>query len=344
MLGRGVDQILPHPGDPRLHEPYVPSATAYVTLAEEASGPIPRAVDPAYVWGDALGSLAGADARVVNLETAVTTADTFAPKGINYRMHPANVGVLAAAGIDVCVLANNHVLDWGPAGLGETIDSLRGAGLSTAGAGRDRAEALAPAVLPGEPRLVVVAFAAVSSGVPPAWSAGRRRPGIAVLGEVSEGTAEQVAAHVRSVAGPGDAVVVSLHWGPNWGYDIPAAHRAFARRLVREAPVSLVFGHSSHHPLGVEVVDGVPVVYGAGDLLDDYEGIRGHEAFRPDLTLLYRVTVAGEVAMVPFRVRRFRLEHAGDDDTAWLAATLDRECRKLGTAVAVAADGTLLLR
>ena len=110
MTGRGIDQILPHAGDPRLFESYVRSAHDYVALAERGAGPIPRPVDFAYIWGDALGELArvAPDARVVNLETSVTRSEEAWPKGINYRMNPANVGCLAAAGIDVCVLANNQ--------------------------------------------------------------------------------------------------------------------------------------------------------------------------------------------------------------------------------------------
>ena len=57
MVGRGIDQILPHPGDPAIHESYLKSAGGYVELAERASGPIPRPADWAYIWGDALGEL-----------------------------------------------------------------------------------------------------------------------------------------------------------------------------------------------------------------------------------------------------------------------------------------------
>src|ERR687892_137651 len=115
MTGRGIDQILPCPSQPAIHESYVRDARGYVDLAEEASGAIPRAVDPGYIWGDALDELArvGPDACIVNLETSVTRSeDWWQGKGINYRMHPANVACLAALRIDVCALANNHVLDF----------------------------------------------------------------------------------------------------------------------------------------------------------------------------------------------------------------------------------------
>ncbi|MGH7338780.1 MAG: CapA family protein, partial [Myxococcota bacterium] len=102
MTGRGIDQILRHPSDPRIHERYVEDAIDYVRLAERASGAVPRAVGDAYIWGDALEELARAkpDARIINLETAVTKSDDWMEKGINYRMHPANVGCLTAAATD----------------------------------------------------------------------------------------------------------------------------------------------------------------------------------------------------------------------------------------------------
>ena len=148
MTGRGIDQVLPHPGDPRLCERYMRSALGYLELAEQTHGAIPRPADFAYIWGDALAALAreAPDLRIINLETAVTRSEDCAPKGINYRMNPANLGCLTAAGIDCCALANNHVLDWGAAGLEETLETLQAAGLQTAGAGHNRSEALAPAL------------------------------------------------------------------------------------------------------------------------------------------------------------------------------------------------------
>jgi poly-gamma-glutamate synthesis protein (capsule biosynthesis protein) len=82
--------------------------------------------------------------------------------------------------------------------------------------------------------------------------------------------AERVAAVVRT----GDIVVVSIHWGPNWGYHVPSSHRRFARALIDRAGVHVIHGHSSHHPLGIEVYRNRPILYGCGDLINDYEGIR----------------------------------------------------------------------
>jgi len=354
MTGRGIDQVLPHPGDGRLYEPVMKSARGYVRLAEEANGPIPRPVDSAYIWGDALEEIerTNPDARIVNLETAVTAHDRPWPgKGIHYRMHPANLPCLAAAGIDCCVLANNHVLDWERAGLEETLSVLKGAGIRTAGAGGDSREASAPAVLDlgGRGRVLVFAFGVESSGIAPDWAATASRSGVNLLPGLSYRVLGDVAAAIRAAKRSGDIVVASVHWGANWGYHVPGEHVAFAHGLIEDAAVDIVHGHSSHHALGIEVHRDRPILYGCGDFLNDYEGIGGHEQFRPDLTLGYIPEMdaatgrLSALAMVPFQMRRFRLNRATHEDARWLRDILDREGKKFGTGARLDSDGRLRL-
>ncbi|MER6061319.1 CapA family protein [Streptomyces sp. NPDC001792] len=349
MLGRGVDQILPHPGNPELREGYVTDARMYVELVEAASGPIPAPVEPAWPWGEALRLLeeVAPDARIVNLETSVTRSDAFAPgKAVHYRMHPANLPALTVARPDVCVLANNHVLDFGRPGLEETLDSLAGAGLRAVGAGRDADEACAPAAVPVGPgrRILVFALGTLSSGIPPDWAATTDRSGVAYAREPSAAVAEAAVHQVRRDKRPGDIVVVSVHWGSNWGYLVPREQTRFARALV-DGGVDIVHGHSSHHPRPVEVYRDRLILYGCGDFIDDYEGISGYEEYRDDLRLGYFVSVEADtgrptgVQMVPWQARRMRLEPAEDRDRAWLRSTLDRICH--GLHIAMEADGTL---
>jgi poly-gamma-glutamate capsule biosynthesis protein CapA/YwtB (metallophosphatase superfamily) len=174
MCGRGIDQVLAHPCSAEIYEDYMRSAEGYVLLAEQANGPIPRRNGPSYVWGAALDQLARMepDARIINLETAVTRSNDVAYKGINYRMSPENAACLAAAKIDCCVLANNHVLDWGRSGLRETLATLEKLNIKAAGAGRNDREARAPAVLNlDDGRLLIFSFGSTSSGVPIQWAA-----------------------------------------------------------------------------------------------------------------------------------------------------------------------------
>ena len=353
MLGRGIDQILPHPSDPIIHEDYVDSALRYVDLAEQESGPIPRPVDFAYVWGDALEEWKriGPDLRIVNLETAVTRSENYLPKGINYRMHPANAGCILAAGIDCCVLANNHVLDWGEDGLVETLQVLERCGVSVAGAGRSIAEAARPAILDasGKGRVLVFSFAMASSGTPPDWAATAVRPGVNHLPDLSEETVERIAVQVSAARRPRDVAVASIHWGSNWGYPVPDGHRRFAHALIERAGISIVHGHSAHHPLGMEIHRNRLILYGCGDFLNDYEGISGYGQFRSDLTLMYFATLdAGNgsllsLRMKPLRIRHFRLNDASREEAEWLRRTLDRESRHFGAEVRLMPDGWLRL-
>lgn len=354
MTGRGIDQALSHPGDPTLFESYVKSAVDYLKLAERANGPIPRPVPPHYIWGDSLAVLAeeSPDVRIVNLETAITDGGAPWPgKGIHYRMHPANVSSLTVAALDACTLANNHILDWSYEGVEQTLAVLAQAGILVVGAGRDRDSAHAPVVVDigSDGRLVLLGMGTVSSGIPPAWAAGHDRPGVALLGALSDRSVDEVAEVVTAVAKPGDLVVFSIHWGPNWGYEIPRQHRRFAHRLIDGAGVHIVHGHSSHHPLGIEVHRGRLVLYGCGDLINDYEGIGGREEFRSDLGLLYLVTMERATGMltrlelIPIRRRRFRLERASTEDATWLAGTLSREGARLATSVDVAPNGRLVV-
>ncbi len=354
MTGRGIDQALPNPGDPTLYESYVTDARRYVELAERANGPIPRAAPFDYIWGDALAELEqrGADLRIVNLETSITlSSDAVRAKPVLYRMHPRNIPCLTAARVDCCCLANNHVLDWGTAGLVETLATLDLAGLRHAGAGRDPAEARAPAILDAREaaRVLVFAFGSPTSGIPLSWAAAPGRPGVNLLPDLSEETACRVAAEIQEAKRRGDLAVASIHWGSNWGYDIPESHVRFARRLVCEG-ADLVCGHSSHHVRGLEVHRGRLIIYGAGDLISDYEGIGGYEEFRGGLSLMYlpRLDAATgellEVRLVPMQMRRFRLSRASRPDAEWLRGLLNRQGAPFETSVELHADGTMTVR
>ena len=343
MTGRGIDQVLGTPSAPQLFESRVRDARDYVRLAEDVNGSIAGPLPPEYIWGDALSAMerAAPDLRIVNLETAVTASDDAWPaKGIHYRMHPANVACLTAARLDCCVLANNHVLDWGRQGLLDTLQTLRQAGMHCAGAGADGDQAWAPAAISFDTHSRVLVFAAAtrSSGVPSAWAAAPRRAGVALLPDLSEDTATMLAEDVMRRRVPGDWVVFSIHWGGNWGLDVPELHRAFAHRLIDLGAADVVHGHSSHHPLPVEVYRGRPIFYGCGDLLNDYEGIRSHGLLRSDVGCLYFVSLGRDgsgrraelrqLDVLPMQTKRFRLNAADETARSWLESIFNAgDCR-----------------
>lgn len=351
MIGRGVDQILPSPCPPKLYEEYVSSAEDYVRLAEAASGPIPRPVDSSYVWGDALAELRAQapDASIVNLETSVTRSETAEAKAINYRVSPQNAECLRAAGIDCCALANNHVLDWGPSGLIDTLDALARLGVAFAGAGRTIDDAQRPAILdiPRKGRVVVLSFALPDSGTPFDWAATRASPGVNLLPGLSSESAALACDWARNAARPGDILAMSIHWGANWGYRVSNAQRQFAHRLIDEGGASIIHGHSSHHPKGFELYRNRLILYGCGDFLNDYEGISGFESYRGDLSLMYFADIdaaSGDLVrlrLIPLHIRRMRLERASSADGEWLAHRLDRESAPFGVRVLRQEDGAL---
>lgn len=354
MCGRGIDQILGHPGDPAIFETWAKSAKRYVELAEQRSGPIPHGVDPEYIWGEMLGVVRDPNlaAVVVNLETAVTNRGApWSGKRIHYRMHPANIECLTTAGIDVAVLANNHVLDWSIPGLEQTLDALHGSDIATAGAGRGERQAWTPAIVGGSDgrRVLVFGVGSRCSGVPREWTADASRGGVALLPDLSGHTVDRIGRMVQRWARPEDLVVLSIHWGSNWGHAVSKERRRFAHGLIDDAGVHLVHGHSSHHPMQIEVHHNAPILYGCGDLITDYEGIRGHESYRGEIGALYLPTFDASTGtlraleLVPTKVERFRLIRPRQADRQWLADVLSREGAASGTTVSTSDSGTLVV-
>ncbi len=289
---------------------------------------------------------------MINLETAITRSLDPAAKSINYKMHPANIGCLTVARIDVCALTNNHVMDWGQRGLIETLDTLDAAGLRHTGAGRDAEAAAAPVVIEGvaSRRLLVFAMGLTSSGIPPDWAAGPGHPGVALLPDLSSATVDAVAARIERHAHPDDRVVASIHWGGNWGFAVPDEQRRFARALIDQTRVDLVHGHSAHHAKPFDVYRERLVLYGCGDFINDYEGIVGTPAgLRDDLAVLWLAELEVETGrlagleLAVFQRCRFRLQKAAAADCDWLRHTLNREGHPFGARLTATANGRLRL-
>lgn len=355
MTGRGIDQVLPHPSNPLIYEPYMKSAKGYIELAEMANGPIPQSVDFSYIWGDALEEFErlAPDLRMINLETSITRSeDYWKYKEIHYRMNPENIPCITAAKIDYCSLANNHVLNLGYSGLIETLETLKKVNVKSAGAGRNLKEAETPAVMEvrGKGRVIVFSFGSVTSGIPLSWAATEDKPGVNLLKDMSDKTVRHIKEKVQEVKQQGDIVVISIHWGGNWGYEIPREQTEFAHMLIEDAGVDVIHGHSSHHVKGIEVYRDKPIIYGCGDFLDDYEGISGYEDFRDDLGLMYFVSMEPltrnlvYLRMTPTQIKHFKVNRASRGDALWLRDTLNREGKNFGTRVELNEDNTLTLQ
>lgn len=380
MIGRGIDAILPFSVDGTLHESYVKDAKGYVTLATRENGPINQSElaskGSSYIWGDVIDEIRSPDALVINLETALTTSNDWAKdKSINYRSHPNNVASLLSAGVDVATLANNHVLDWGKDGLKDTVSALQNAGIHTSGAGISIEEATKPTFFQIKPKdetcttgnskmeveavtAAIVAVGFPSAGVPMSWKAGKDKCGVNVEHEPSMAVAEKIVGSVnKSAAQCGyspDIVIVSLHWGSNWGWGTPSQWRAFAHHLI-DLGVDFVVGHSSHHVKGMEIYKGKFISYGLGDFINDYEGIvgQGYENFRHDLSCLYIPSFDLEkrqvvkVDIIPCKIKNLKVQRAKEvRDISWLQNAFNREGSSLGTSCDIhpSSDDTINLQ
>ncbi len=351
MTGRGIDQILPDSVDPILYESYVKDARQYGYLAEDKNGPIPYPVSYQYIWGDALEVWRKMSpvVKIINLETSLTVHDQpWIGKGINYRMHPNNIKAFTAAEIDCCSLANNHIMDWERDGLDETIKTLQGTDIIFTGAGKNKEEAETPAILPVDPhRIIVLSYGMESSGIPPSWSAQKQLSGINILPAKLSTAVDIIKKQVERIKQKNDIIVFSVHWGDNWGYKIPLEHSELAHKLIDLAGVDIIHGHSSHHPMGFEVYKGKLILYGTGDLINDYEGIIGYEDYRDELSLMYFPEVNpvnGELIsmkMVPMEIKNFRLNHCSSSDALWLNEVLNREVKPFGIEVKCNPDNTM---
>lgn len=242
---------------------------------------------PAYPWGDTLELLKQADVRIANLECVLAAGGEPEPgKTFHFRSDPKNVASLLAAGIDAVSLANNHVLDFGQAAFAEMLPALDGCGILHAGAGPDLEAARRPAVW--RVGAVAVGFIAFTDNEP-GWEAGPAAPGVYYVPVIDvpvpavpatavpateggrrrrarrDGLLELVARTKARV----QVLIVSAHWGGNWGYEVPAGHEDLARDLI-EAGADVVFGHSPHIFRGVGIHRNRPIIYSAGDFIDDY--------------------------------------------------------------------------
>jgi len=296
-----------------------------------------RTRDVAAVWGDLLDRLRGLDGLLVNLECCLSTRGepwTRPFHAFHFRADPGwAVPALQAAGVDACALANNHVLDFGEPALEDTRDALDAAGIAHAGAGRTLDAALEPAVwsLDG----LVIATVSFTDNVPE-YAAGEASPGVARVGfDVDDDRTRALVGEAleRATAADPDLLVASLHWGPNLTEAPPEAFRTFARWLVGRG-VDLVHGHSAHVFHGVEVVDGRPVCYDAGDFVDDYAV---DDRRRNDRSFLFELELAGDgrptsLRLVPTAIRGCQVRRATGTAARWCRTRMRSRSAPFGTA------------
>jgi len=289
-----------------------------------------------YIWGDMLGRLRQTDINIINLETTLTRSTKKVRKVFNFRAQPDRVQCLVEARIDVCNLANNHILDFSREGLVETIATLDGAGIRHVGAGKNKQEATEAVVIEKKgARVGVIGF----TDNEPGWEAKEDKCG---TNYVKVGDIERVRRQIEKLRGKVDILVLTIHWGPNMRQRPSRAFQDFARKVV-DAGVDIFHGHSAHIFQGVEVYKGKLILYDTGDFVDDYAVDR---SLRNDESFLYLVEVdeggVRKVELVPVLISRMQVNRAQGRDYERIVGKMKRLLREFGTEIKEVAEGVFV--
>jgi poly-gamma-glutamate synthesis protein (capsule biosynthesis protein) len=289
---------------------------------------------PHYPLGGIAGRMRAADLTVINLECALTARTERwrgAPKAFYFGAPPEAIGALTDAGVDLVSLANNHTLDFEVGGLFDTLAALDAHGIAHAGAGADTAAAHRPAIVErGGLRFGMAAFCDHQRD----FAAGAIQPGIAWL-DLDDEPAALAAIEAALDVLRQEAVdwpVLSLHWGPNMVWRPSRQHQRLAHAAI-DMGWKILFGHSAHVFHGVEWRRGCPIIYAAGDLVDDYYV---DPEFRNDHQMLFELELAAgrvaRLAMLPLLVKDCRTAPATGPAHAWTIERMRALCREFGTA------------
>jgi poly-gamma-glutamate synthesis protein (capsule biosynthesis protein) len=290
---------------------------------------------PEYPWGDTLTIFREVAWRFCNLECVL--ADSWDPtslpsKAFHFRSDAKNVAVLRAAGIDAVSLANNHTLDFGQEALAATVVALDRAGIRHSGAGKDIGAASSAVICQVEDlKVAVISF----TDNEPGWEAGLAQQGIFYLPvSPDDPRTERLLQIIRTTKADADLVFVSAHWGPNWGRSPPESHITFSRLLIN-AGADLVIGHSPHVFQGIEIYRKRPIIYSAGDFIDDY-AVDPEE--RNDESFIFVLETDGEgfrsLKIYPTLIRACQARLATGDEARRLARKMAKLCLDLKTSTA----------
>lgn len=295
-----------------------------------------KASDPAYPWGDTLPILQSADLRICNLECVLSDIGSpwsATPKVFHFRSDEKNIKTLQIAKIDMVSLANNHVLDYEYEAFKRMLDLLNDEGILYAGAGEDLAEASKPAFYQiNDQKIALIAF----TDNEPGWEAQENKPGILYIPtDLNDKRMQKFLRHIERLRKELDFLIVSAHWGPNWGYTPPEEHRIIGHALI-DAGADLIFGHSAHVFRGIEVYKNRPIIYSAGDFIDDYavdEVEKNDESF---IFILEKQDSRLKLYLYPTCIHRFQANLASSERQRSILSQMESLCEDLGSKLKIA--------
>ncbi len=210
-----------------------------------------------------------ADLFLVNLECPFTAGGEKLPKNFNFRARPEFVNTLLAGGVDVVSLANNHLMDYGPQGLVDTLMTLEQARIPYFGAGRTMAEARRPALVTvGGVRFAFLGyfFLGTRNIEPPQVYATETTPGVAGHFSDVEVMERMLREDILAAKGQADVVLPFFHWGREGTYT-PEPYQLRLARAAIDAGAAGVLGSHPHVLQAMELYQGAPAVYSLGNFV-----------------------------------------------------------------------------
>lgn len=287
---------------------------------------------PKYPWGNTLPFFKNADLRICNLECVISDVGSpwsLTPKEFHFRSDEKNIQTLLAAEIGMVSLANNHVLDYGYKGLIRMTKILGENAINYAGVGMDFSEASEPAICPVNSQKVgLIAF----TDNEPGWEAKENKPGLFYVPIIKKGNkAKFLFEQINKLRDKVDFLIVSAHWGPNWGYEPQKEQIPFARSLIN-AGADVIFGHSGHVFRGIEIYKRRPIIYCAGNFIDDYaidEIEKNDESFIFSLDISAHKTI--HISLYPTIISRFQARLAKQKKSKEIVSKMQKLCDSFGT-------------
>lgn len=302
-----------------------------------------RARTPLYPMGRIASLMKSADLTIVNLECAITTSDKLwhgEPKPFYFGAPPQAVESLVDAGVDLVSLANNHSLDFDYKGLSDTLVHLQSHNIAYAGAGNNLDEARAPAIIEKNGiKFGMVAYCDHQED----FAATGSRPGIAYIDLENEKLSLKLLQQDldRMKQAGVNWPILSLHWGPNM-VERPSERFVRIGHAALDMGYRILFGHSAHVFHGIEIYKGCPIIYSAGDLVDDYYV---DPYFRNDHALLFEleltVTDLKSIRLHPVFIEECRTQSANGMQAEYIARKMTEHCAEMGTMVKHGPEGTL---
>lgn len=252
-----------------------------------------------YPFAEVKPFLGKADVVIGNLESPISTRGTAVEgKKFTLRAGPIAAQALKQAGFRIVTLANNHMMDFGPLALEDTLANLSDNGILSTGAGMDLDDARQPVIMKVKGK--TLAFLAYSLTFPLDFFASARQPGTA------PGYAEFVKADIEKVRPHADLVIVSFHWGAELltaakDYQIELGHQAL------DWGADLVLGHHPHVLQELEIYKGRLIAYSLGNFVFGSESNNTNSSMILLLTFKNKSLV--KVEAIPLDVNNYRVKY-----------------------------------